>query len=98
MYKEWSKIMDTFYSSLKNKLKRTIDKHFDKHGYDQAYFDIKVTVMELDEVFSPQNEFTLLDTGDHPLCAFCGKPTLYYCTKEGLFVCANCYSKVCKKS
>ena len=89
--------MELFYNNLKRKLQKVIDRHFDKYGYDQAYFDIKVTIRELDEVFSPQTEFTLLDTGEHPLCAFCGKPTSYYCAKEGLFVCADCYSKICKK-
>ena len=77
--------------------KELINNIIDSHGYDKAYFQFVLDVYTYDVEFRNQTIKNIFDEReDYHVCTFCGEETNYYSPETGMYLCAECYSKIKK--
>ena len=93
-----------FLEDVRKAVDKTIEKIFDKHGRDRAYYEFVLKVNTLDTNFKKESEVELINEEKNSYCIFCRKPSWFYVSGldypelgvEGC-ICAECFNKLKKE-
>ena len=105
-------LIQEYNESIRQALRRGIvllaDEIYDEVGIDRGFYPLVVKQYSLgnDWAVAEEEQEILNEHKPHP-CAFCGKPTYFYCSSntqfgkrhvgDGLWVCAECAVSACKE-
>jgi len=90
-----------FLENVRKAVDKAIERVFNKHGVDRAYYEFILKVNILDTNFKKSDEIELINEEGHNYCVFCRKPTYFYISPlnypelgvEG-YICVECFNKL----
>ena len=81
---------DDILQAIKGAVNDTIDAVFERYSEDRAFYDFRLSCIELNGSFEKRRETVLIDDRD-TFCEFCGAPTGYRDRERDVYMCAKCF-------